>query len=149
MQVQGTNPTNTVNAASAQQDESIPLSERAGAAASTTAADPNGADMTVVYNWLIENQGIITIDPKMMSKMLLQKIKEIRNEDGSKPITSISNLVPLMQKLAAACANDGPRVVDFIHKEQVKLAGLNLILPKFVERAIFPSEENGGKPREW
>jgi hypothetical protein len=167
MSVQAINPTLEPGEIPANSNTSIPLSQRIGAlqAANDTPSiipieDPNLGDL---YAWLMEfidmvNAPNITLvdrtnkfgSKKELSDMLMSKLKSYRTEDDKSVYNGISKMLTVLSSLQDKFVAHGvPEMADFLNGERTRLTGINMFMVPWIQRALFPTIENGGKPMPW
>jgi|GEM_PF-4103246 hypothetical protein len=155
------------DATAANSDTPVPLSQRVGAsqAANDTPSiipieDPNLGDL---YAWLMEfidmvNAPNMTIvdrtnkygSKKELSDMLMSKLKSYRTEDDKSAYNGIGKMLTVLTSLQDKFVAHGvPEMADFLNAERTRLIGVNMFMTPWIQRALFPSIENGGKPIPW
>ncbi len=107
-------------------------------------------DIEDVYSWLTDREMMMQNDPQRLKTQLLNYIKNFKNPEGGNVYNSLEKINTFVASLSNYFdANERTDMVDFLHNIRVELIGTDFFMRDFVQKAMFPTVENGGKFLDW
>ena len=117
------------------------------ASSATTTMESNVEE---VFSWLAKSQSMIVGDPKRLKVQLMDYIKSFKTAEGNNEYNSIEKQSYFVASLVKySSGGDVEGLEDFLVSVRRELIGISFFMNDFIQRAMFPTVENGGKLLEW
>jgi len=150
MQVNSINSISNQTAKNATEPELVSLNQRMAETQQVAAtSEPYNGESTTfdsIMEWITAGREQFLSDPKYMSEQLNAMIKKMVDKDGNKAVKGFSDVLEQMIEIKKAVDKAGyDELEPFFYDEVHKLMGINFFMQDFLNQALYPTVENGGK----
>jgi len=109
-----------------------------------------GVHVEDAFSWLSDNESMMQNDPQRLKAQLMDYIKHFKNPDGSNLYNSLDKINTFVASLSNYFRdNQKTEMVDFLYNIRTQLIGTGFFMQEFIQKAMFPTVQNGGKFLDW